>query len=357
VPADDIRKPVEEVKDNYEEQHNQQRQGVHETFGKCIGAWPELIDKYDLLKMLLEYKNDEKNFYYHSDHLGSAAYLTSGGDVTQTLNYLPYGEDWIDVQNNMDPRLGQYRFNGKEKDYESGLHYYGARYYWSELLTGWLSVDPMMDKYPGISPYNYCMWNPVKLVDPDGNIVLPYPGSKPEFIDYLNQVKAYLYANHSGDIIRQLDMLPIIIYVKEISFEEALEWRMAYNRNTNTIKWHPLAGLYTDENHLLSPTTVLNHEFDHALRYLLKPNQFIQDLITDDNSYDNREEERVITGSERQTAINLGEIFPWQITRKFHLGAAVKVKSPTSIEVQPPYRINSPIKELEEIEVNDSLDY
>ena len=168
VPADDILKPVEEVKNNYEEQHNQQRQGVHETFGKCIGAWPELIDKYDLLKMLLEYKNEEKNFYYHSDHLGSAAYLTSGGDVTQTLNYLPYGEDWIDVQNNMDPRLGQYRFNGKEKDYESGFHYYGARYYWSEVLTGWLSVDPMADKYPSISPYAYCIWNPVKLVDPDG---------------------------------------------------------------------------------------------------------------------------------------------------------------------------------------------
>ncbi len=59
-------------------------------------------------------------------------------------------------------------FNGKEKDYESGFHYYGARYHWSEVLTGWLSVDPMMDKYPNISPYNYCMWNPVKLVDPDG---------------------------------------------------------------------------------------------------------------------------------------------------------------------------------------------
>ena len=58
--------------------------------------------------------------------------------------------------------------NGKEKDYESGFHYYGARYYWSEVLTGWLSVDPMMDKYPNISPYNYCMWNPVKLIDPDG---------------------------------------------------------------------------------------------------------------------------------------------------------------------------------------------
>ena len=58
--------------------------------------------------------------------------------------------------------------NGKEKDYESGFHYYGARYYWSEVLTGWLSVDPMLDKYPSISPYNYCVWNPIRIVDPDG---------------------------------------------------------------------------------------------------------------------------------------------------------------------------------------------
>lgn len=48
---------------------------------------------------------------YQPDHLGSAAYLTSGGHVTQTLNYLPYGEDWVDIQNNLDPRLGQYTFN------------------------------------------------------------------------------------------------------------------------------------------------------------------------------------------------------------------------------------------------------
>lgn len=110
---------------------------------------------------------------YHPDHLLSAAYLTSGDHVTQTLNYLPYGEDWVDIQNNLDPRLGQYTFNGKEKDYESGFHYYGARYYWSEVMTLWLSVDPMADKYPSISPYTYCAWNPVKLVDPDGKEMFP----------------------------------------------------------------------------------------------------------------------------------------------------------------------------------------
>ena len=35
-------------------------------------------------------------------------------------------------------------------------------------MTGWLSVDPLADKYPNLSPYAYCAWNPVKLVDPDG---------------------------------------------------------------------------------------------------------------------------------------------------------------------------------------------
>ena len=168
VAEDEIHKPVEEIKYNYEEQHKIQQDGVRKTFGSCIGVDPRVIDDYDLLRMILEYRSEEKPFFYHSDHLGSAAYLTSGGHVTQTLNYLPYGEDWIDIQNNLDPQLGQYTFNGKEKDYESGFHYYGARYYWSEVLTGWLSVDPMMDKYPSISPYAYCMWNPVKLVDPDG---------------------------------------------------------------------------------------------------------------------------------------------------------------------------------------------
>ena len=57
---------------------------------------------------------------------------------------------------------------GKERDEETGYSYFGARYMDHELLTGWLSVDPMADKYPSLSPYNYCAWNPVKLMDPDG---------------------------------------------------------------------------------------------------------------------------------------------------------------------------------------------
>ena len=59
-------------------------------------------------------------------------------------------------------------FTGKERDEETGYGYFGARYMDHELMTSWLSVDPMADKYPSISPYAYCAWNPVKLVDPDG---------------------------------------------------------------------------------------------------------------------------------------------------------------------------------------------
>ena len=63
-------------------------------------------------------------------------------------------------------------FTGKERDEETGYGYFGARDMDHELTAMWLSVDPMADKYPSISPYAYCAWNPIKLVDPDGNEAL-----------------------------------------------------------------------------------------------------------------------------------------------------------------------------------------
>ena len=73
--------------------------------------------------------------------------------------------------------LERFTFTGKERDSETGYSYFGARYYDSDLMTSWLSVDPMSDKYPGLSPYAYCAWNPVKLVDPDGRTIWIEDGS------------------------------------------------------------------------------------------------------------------------------------------------------------------------------------
>ena len=60
-----------------------------------------------------------------------------------------------------------YTFSAKERDPETGLSYFGSRYYSSDLSI-WLSVDPMSAKYPSLSPYTYCANNPVRCVDPNG---------------------------------------------------------------------------------------------------------------------------------------------------------------------------------------------
>ena len=107
-----------------------------------------------------------------SQHLGSASWITDhDGDPVQHLQYLPYGEPYVDQRT-----IGyseRFRFTGKERDEETSYGYFGARYMDYSMMTMWLSVDPMADKYPGISPYNYCMWNPVKLIDPDGRDIDP----------------------------------------------------------------------------------------------------------------------------------------------------------------------------------------
>ncbi|WP_018675921.1 RHS repeat domain-containing protein [Riemerella columbina] len=58
-----------------------------------------------------------------------------------------------------------YLFNGKELDQETGLYYYGARYY-DARVSLWLNVDPLVEKT--MQPYAYTNNNPVMLVDPTG---------------------------------------------------------------------------------------------------------------------------------------------------------------------------------------------
>ena len=80
-------------------------------------------------------------------------------------------------------------FTGKERDTETGYGYFGARYMDHELMTMWLSVDPMADKYPSISPYGYCAWNPMKLVDPDGRKIRAVnPYSEKQIKRYLKEL-------------------------------------------------------------------------------------------------------------------------------------------------------------------------
>ena len=107
------------------------------------------------------------------------------------INVFGRGKDWIDIRSN--GYFGSaYKFNGKEKDDETGYSYYGARYY-TDRLSIWLSVDPLADKYPHLSPYAYCADNPVMLVDPDGRASGP-----PDRVQSAYNMIGIPYAHDSG---------------------------------------------------------------------------------------------------------------------------------------------------------------
>ena len=109
----------------------------------------------------------EETFFYHSDHLGSMSYITDDhANITQYDAYLPYGELLVDEHSSSEDL--PYKFNGKQFDEETGLYYYGARYL-NPMTSLWYGVDPLAEKYQSIGGYVYCIGNPVKYFDPDGN--------------------------------------------------------------------------------------------------------------------------------------------------------------------------------------------
>jgi RHS repeat-associated protein len=111
------------------------------------------------------HSDPEPNWYiFHSDHLGSSAFLTdASGDPTQHLQYMPFGENFIE-QRSITSYYTPYTFSAKERDTETGYSYFGARYYDADISI-WLSVDPMSDWFSSISGYAYCYNDPINHID------------------------------------------------------------------------------------------------------------------------------------------------------------------------------------------------
>jgi len=161
---------------------------------------------------VVKHKDETKpaTYYYASDHLGSSSVLTtSTGGYHERIEYLPYGETWFEDTVNSNGYTTPYKFTGKELDKETGLYYFGARYY-DARISRWISTDPALQegkyfpkpndydtehdfywylqqdgsrKLVGLGGvfnavntdvYHYAGNNPVKLVDPDGNDVIGF---------------------------------------------------------------------------------------------------------------------------------------------------------------------------------------
>ena len=107
----------------------------------------------------------EKNLYfYHPDHLGSSSYITDReGRITQHTEYIAFEE--VLFEEHSTSTTMPYLFNGKELDSETGLYYYGARYY-DPKTSIFLNVDPLAEKT--MTPYAYTNNNPINLIDPTG---------------------------------------------------------------------------------------------------------------------------------------------------------------------------------------------
>ena len=106
--------------------------------------------------------------YQLQNHLGSTALeLNENGGVITYEEFFPYGgsaflagDDLRDVQ------IKDYRYSGKERDDETGLYYYGYRYY-APFIGNWLSPDPL-GPVDGPNLYRFVQSNPVTLTDPNG---------------------------------------------------------------------------------------------------------------------------------------------------------------------------------------------
>jgi len=126
----------------------------------------------------------------------------------------------------------RYRFNAKERDWETGSFYYGARYY-DPKISVWLSVIPLAHEFPGWSPYNFTMNNPLNLVDPDGmSATCPTCPDGQEYDEYRDSNIDYEYCKNedgggeihvsSSQTMEEVTVTSTSAFIPNIRFKEEI---------------------------------------------------------------------------------------------------------------------------------------
>ena len=154
--------------------------------------------------------------YYTQDYLGNNRAVINGstGAIEQTVSYYPYGGVIPGLSTNLSAQ--PYKFGGKELITANGLNEYdfGARQYFS-AVPGFTKPDPLCEKYYWLSPYLYCMNNPVNAIDPDGRDVFLYATTLPDGPDYGKFYRQY-GPTHTFITVVQGDEVSYFAYGSEI---------------------------------------------------------------------------------------------------------------------------------------------
>ena len=244
--------------------------------------------------------------------------------ISRSTSYIPYGE--VFVEESAAGWQSPYYFNAKELDEETGLYYYGARYL-DPTEARWMSVDPMFEKYVGMSPYNYCAGNPVKLVDPDGrefqipdgsgNTITYIPGkttlemANTEFAKKTIMSLNFLYENggeKAKGVIDKMSSSSLVARVRQFVTNN-------FSFDNNEITWNPTLVDVTGNGVYQSPAESLYHEVVHFYFSVLMsedPSLFdkYMDFYDDSSWWPNSQDEIIIKEYETDVAINLGKFKP-----------------------------------------------
>jgi len=139
-------------------------------------------------------------YYYHPDHLGSAQLMTDrAGEVVQHYGYSPFGKE--NYQNNTYAFEVSSRYTGQTLDEDTGLYYYGARYYDPELAR-FIQPDstvPDPEFSQAYNRYAYVYNNPLKFTDPTGQFPWALAAAVMKAVSAFNTLKAICVAVHTGD--------------------------------------------------------------------------------------------------------------------------------------------------------------
>jgi RHS repeat-associated protein len=304
-------------------------------------------------------------YFYHADHVGSTSYVTDAlGEVYQHMEYFPFGETFVEEHSNTNRT--PYLFNGKEQDEETGLYYYGARYY-DPRTSIWESVDPLANKYPSLSPYAFVANNPILFRDPDGKrikivwrdenghrrvgfynadkgIAVNRKGEEVhgKFVD--DVVKSLNYVKDGKDgktadvqgIIKKVADAKMTVTIKQTTdLKKTQFWGL-----TRTIQYNPVSAnevidtrnnstKFTGTNQ--TPAMGLFHELGHAWNFMVDQASYWDRAFTKDAQYDNKDDRYVIENYETPAAKILGEP-----TRLNHTGWLYESTGPTSTTKKQP---------------------